>query len=803
LVTLDTAGRFTLNVSVQTANGTITGGCPITVGPAVASKFVVVASTSTVSLFTPFNVTITAEDVFGNPTTNYPKGLASGFTVDLAASSGMPLSPTSVAFTQGETVAITPGAGTWPTTLKLTAFEITATGPQGQPFSNPFTGSSSQINVAPDWFSKNMPDLQLQELARAEAYNHALQLGYDDMLQLYTSAEQELLYWSAFEGYSEDNYNAVTSENNIMASLDALPDTQSPYYAKTSADLLYLANEVANPTANDLVFLACYYAGGNWWMPKVPTSSPHVPVYGGDYPFTLPQFGTAGGPQGTALESRLAALVNQWFLGTVYPNDAVPVDNVAPAPHTVPSRTLSLFGPSGLPEFTDVQQVGLGDCWVNSVFAAAAYRYPQAVKSMFTAYDNGSVYTIRFNNNGNWQYVTVDNALPGGGDEFNNPNVCDYSYDVMWAALLEKGIAELWGIEDGYNSLKLRGVGVWYSYNWLAGSQTSKQSSDVMDALNFPAKTKGNSADWSVNAGQVASRLNPTSGMPEGELECLSTPGSPKYPLDGGHSYAFLAFDSSTSNFLVYNPWGISAATTLTPGGITTTDKTDPIQVENAASIGIGDVLAIDSECMQVITAPTQDTTDSYYTLTVTRGLYDTPITQHGQHGANSEVYLNLGHAGTQINDLTPAWTQIENAPLSPFNGSTTDLGLFSLTEGFVGAHDWLNNGTNFKNENYTVGATPGSAGGAAPALVPRVKIPAVGAAAANAPSGSSSSREASPDRSKLVGMGPLTVPPPAHRRTLTTSQPSPHPVPSMVRLPARWARQDATVKPRRSLMAT
>ena len=55
---------------------------------------------------------------------------------------------------------------------------------------------------------------------------------------------------------------------------------------------------------------------------------------------------------------------------------------------------------------------------------------------------------------------------------------------------------------------------------------------------------------------------------------------------------------------------------------------------------------------------------------------------------------------------------------------------------------------------------------------------------------------------SKLVGMAPLTVSSPAHRRALTTGQPS-HTVPSMVRLPARWARQNAPVKPGRSLLAT
>src|SRR5271157_2894351 len=103
----------------------------------------------------------------------------------------------------------------------------------------------------------------------------------------------------------------------------------------------------------------------------------------------------------------------------------------------------------------------------------------------------------------------------------------------------------------------------------------------------------------------------------------------------------------------------------------------------------------------------------------------------------------------------------------------------------------YLDNPASFSDWDAAPSTNVGSSGTAAG--VPTAIVAIAGPATANAAIGSSSSREASPGGSKLVGMAPLTVSPPAHRRALTTSQPSPHPVPSMVRLPARWARQDAT----------
>ena len=50
--------------------------------------------------------------------------------------------------------------------------------------------SSCARSVPNDWFSQNMPDLDLQDLARADSRRDG-SLTYDDMLDLFAEAESE------------------------------------------------------------------------------------------------------------------------------------------------------------------------------------------------------------------------------------------------------------------------------------------------------------------------------------------------------------------------------------------------------------------------------------------------------------------------------------------------------------------------------------------------------------------------------------------------------------------------------------
>jgi hypothetical protein len=192
------------------------------------------------------------------------------------------------------------------------------------------------------------------------------------------------------------------------------------------------------------------------------------------------------------------------------------------------------------PSYLDVAQGDLADCWLLAGLAEVAARAPQDIVNMFTydgtQVDNGSVvdvYTVRFfNSSGVAQYVSVDTELPDSGGAFDHP-----VNGVLWVALAEKAYAEanaagivstnVVGAND-YNALN-------YGYpSWVLQAVTGRPASSFnIDLTNIAAA-------WTA-----------------GDLICIctSTPTSPY--IVGGHCYAVVGYDASSSTpFEVLNPWG-------------------------------------------------------------------------------------------------------------------------------------------------------------------------------------------------------------------------------------------------------
>ena len=104
----------------------------------------------------------------------------------------------------------------------------------------------------------------------------------------------------------------------------------------------------------------------------------------------------------------------------------------------------ALFAANG-PDYLDVHQGNLGDCWLMASLAEVAARDPADIVSMFTAegttVENGAVvglYRVRFfNSNGVAEYVTVNTELPSGGAYYDQ-----VQNGILWAALAEKAYAE-------------------------------------------------------------------------------------------------------------------------------------------------------------------------------------------------------------------------------------------------------------------------------------------------------------------------------------------------------------------------
>ncbi len=200
----------------------------------------------------------------------------------------------------------------------------------------------------------------------------------------------------------------------------------------------------------------------------------------------------------------------------------------------------SLFGSSG-PQYTDVDQGNLGNCWLLSSFAAVAARYPNIIRSMITpagsVVQNGqtvNLYKVRFyDQSGTARYLTVDNRLPGGGNYYER-----VENGVLWASLAEKAYA----LANGLGYVKSQSVGV-NSYKSLEGG---------LPTWALQAITGWSSEAFYVDPDHLAS------AWASGKIICLGTSANPgDSSIAPGHAYAIVGYNSSSSSpFLIYNPWG-------------------------------------------------------------------------------------------------------------------------------------------------------------------------------------------------------------------------------------------------------
>ncbi len=105
---------------------------------------------------------------------------------------------------------------------------------------------------------------------------------------------------------------------------------------------------------------------------------------------------------------QLQELVDKWFLGMDHPT--------AVAPYSSAGSTL--VGTAGF-VYNDVSQGTLGDCTYLATIAEVAAR-TNIINSMFTA-NGDSTWTVRLYFNGQPTYLTVDNQLPSGGGLYDHP----------------------------------------------------------------------------------------------------------------------------------------------------------------------------------------------------------------------------------------------------------------------------------------------------------------------------------------------------------------------------------------------
>jgi hypothetical protein len=258
-------------------------------------------------------------------------------------------------------------------------------------------------------------------------------------------------------------------------------------------------------------------------------------VYGNPADAAFQSHGLAqlrGGGSAVVLED----LVDKWFLGQDHP--------AAESKYSAVDGTL--FGVSG-PQYSDIIQGDIGDCWVLASLAETATRNPAEITSMFVVNGDGT-WSVRFYHNGSPDWVTVDNQLPGGGATYDNPQ-----NGVLWVALAEKAFAQ--ENASGWLATALPGRN---SYNALDGG-------DPADALT--AVTGHVAQDNYVTGSAMAAAWK------HGNLIVLTSVNNPPdHSIVGYHAYSVVNYEAATDTYTLFNPWGVDGGyngTSFYPGFIT------------------------------------------------------------------------------------------------------------------------------------------------------------------------------------------------------------------------------------------
>jgi hypothetical protein len=114
-------------------------------------------------------------------------------------------------------------------------------------------------------------------------------------------------------------------------------------------------------------------------------------------------------------------------------------------------------------EAADVQQGGLGNCWLLAAIGAIAEAHPEIIRSLFLTnfVEPCGIYRIRLYDvrYERWTTVVIDDRIPMTDDgmhpRFSRPNGPE-----LWVLLLEKAFAKLWGaygyLEGGHVILALQ-----------------------------------------------------------------------------------------------------------------------------------------------------------------------------------------------------------------------------------------------------------------------------------------------------------------------------------------------------------
>ena len=183
------------------------------------------------------------------------------------------------------------------------------------------------------------------------------------------------------------------------------------------------------------------------------------------------------------------------------------------------------------PEYNDIRQGAVGDCYFMASLASLAQTDPTALRQMVAPMGDGT-YAVRFYEaRGKETYVRVDASLPAYG---STPAYARLTPDgETWVAVAEKAYAQFRYGENSYASL----IGGWMEpvYYAVTGAATGSMYTNIANIAGILADYLG-----AGHALTAASREIP--------------PG----PAVGNHAYMIKSVETvgDQTEVTVYNPWG-------------------------------------------------------------------------------------------------------------------------------------------------------------------------------------------------------------------------------------------------------
>jgi Ca2+-binding RTX toxin-like protein len=243
-------------------------------------------------------------------------------------------------------------------------------------------------------------------------------------------------------------------------------------------------------------------------------------------------------------DDHLQKLVNKWFLGLDRPE--------AEKPYQYVQGSLYVGGPN----FDDIDQQYVGDCYFLAALAEVAQQAPGMIMNMIT--DNGDgTFAVRFYHGNKAEYVTVDRYLPVRNEDGTSQyagfgGTFWQSTNELWVSLLEKAYAQVnesdWIHQNGENSYQgLAGGSAEYALQHITSKDARTQSLHfVPDPFDF---------------GGYLSTFEIRDSIIAANNQCLAITFSSNDSgvgdgVIGNHVYALLGYNAATQRFQLYNPWG-------------------------------------------------------------------------------------------------------------------------------------------------------------------------------------------------------------------------------------------------------